>query len=250
MSSTFPPRDRTLLPVISGPQLRPGALPSPQVCAFAAGWLVYLMMMVWLMGRHGDFAIADRLYAWQGSTWMLREHWLTGSWIHVGGKRLSLALWLVLAGMLVAMWKRPAWRAWRRPLLILLASVLLSTVVVALIKRYVPMFCPWSLQRYGGTAPFIGLFDAWPAGVRRNACFPAAHASTGFAWIALYFFFLQVRPRWRWWGLAFGMSMGALFALAQELRGAHFLSHDLTTIMVCWGVSLLLYAGFKGKMLV
>lgn len=212
--------------------------------AFVVGCAIYLLAMVWLMGYHGDFVIADRLYAWHGGAWTLRYHWLTTGWIHTGGKRLSSVMFLFFTVMAMLIWRRPDWRVWRRPLIILLASVLLCTTLVAVIKRLVPMFCPWSLARYGGSETLVGLFQAWPAGIRPNACFPAAHASTGFAWIALYFFFLQVAPRWRGWGLAVGLTMGVVFSVSQELRGAHFLSHDLTTIMICWGVSLFMYMGF------
>lgn len=213
--------------------------------AWAFALLLYLVAMMWLMAGGGDLMMADRLYAFEGDAWHWRTHWLTAQWIHEGGKRLSWLLWLGTAVFTARVWSRSGWRAWRRPLLVLLFSVLLATSLVAAIKQAVPMNCPWDLQRYGGTAKLVGLFQAWPAGASRNACFPAAHASAGFAWIALYFFFLQVRPRWRGWGLGVGLAMGAVFAIAQELRGAHFVSHDLTTIMICWSVSLLLYAAFK-----
>ena len=80
----------------------------------------------------------------------------------------------------------------------------------------------------------------------RAACFPAGHASAGYAWMALYFFFLATRPQWRWLGLAVGIVLGLLFGVVQQLRGAHFLSHDLWTAVICWSCALggyLLYGG-------
>ena len=207
------------------------------------GLAVYLLAMSALMGLAGDFAIADRVYAWQGHAWQWRQHWLTNQLVHEGGKRLSWLMWLTVLAFTAVTWRRPSWRAWRRPLLVLLGSVLLSTGIVAGIKHAVPMACPWDLQRYGGGHAFIGLFDAWPTGRARTLCFPAAHASAGFAWVALYFFCLQQAPRWRLWGLGAGLLLGGIFGLSQELRGAHFLSHDLTTVMICWTVALLLHTG-------
>ena len=69
-------------------------------------------------------------------------------------------------------------------------------------------------------------------------CFPAGHASAGYAWVALYFFFLATRPAWRWRGLAIGLATGAVFGISQQLRGAHFLSHDIFAMIICWGVAL------------
>ena len=96
------------------------------------------------------------------------------------------------------------------------------------------MDCPWDLLRYGGQRPYVELLHLRPIGLTRGACFPAGHASAGYAWMALYFFFLMARPQWRWWGLAAGAGAGLLFGLSQQLRGAHFLSHDLWTAMICW----------------
>jgi membrane-associated PAP2 superfamily phosphatase len=38
-----------------------------------------------------------------------------------------------------------------------------------------------------------------------------------------------------------GLVAGGVFGAAQQLRGAHFLSHDLWTLATCWTVSLLLF---------
>lgn len=214
-------------------------------------WLVtaivlalYLIAIGWLMGWGGDFFIADALYRWQGGQWALREHWLTSGLLHTGGKRFTVLLWVATAGMaLLAFW-RERWRYLRRPLLVLLASVLLSTVLVALLKKAVPMDCPWHLLRYGGQLPFVGLWQARPSGLPVNACFPAAHAATAFAWVALFLFFRRVSPRWRWAGLAAALAVGFAFGFAQQLRGAHFLSHDLTSLLLCWCIALAVDAVF------
>ena len=36
---------------------------------------------------------------------------------------------------------------------------------------------------------------------------------------------------------AVGLAAGAVFGLAQQLRGAHFLSHDIASLAVCWAVA-------------
>src|SRR3546814_753944 len=57
----------------------------------------------------------------------------------------------------------------------------------------------------------------------------------------LFFFFGRTRPQWRWKGLAAGLCAGLVFGVSQQLRGAHFASHDAWTLMVCWLVALLLH---------
>lgn len=195
----------------------------------AAGWLVLL---------HGDLRIADRLYAWQGHAWALRRNFVTDSLIHVAGKRISALAWLGVAVAYAASWKVARLRAWRQPLLYLLVVVALGTGLVSALKHVTDIDCPWDIDRYGGLRPYINLLGARPPGLPRGLCFPAGHASAGYAWVALYFFFAAVRPAWRLPGLAVGLAVGAVFGFSQQLRGAHFMSHDLFTLAICWCVAV------------
>lgn len=193
---------------------------------------------------HGDAWLADRLYAWQGHRWTLQGSFVTEQVVHLLGRDLSAMAWLcVLAGWIVAC-TRESLAPWRRPLAYLAIATLLSTALVAWVKSWSNMDCPWDLVRYGGDRPYIGLFALRPVGLSRGICFPAGHASAGYAWMALYFFFLITRPRWRGFGLALGISLGALFGISQQLRGAHFLSHDLWTAAICWFTALGVYLLF------
>ena len=44
------------------------------------------------------------------------------------------------------------------------------------------------------------------------------------------------------WSLAAALLTGACFGLAQQARGAHFLSHDLWSALLTWLTALTLYA--------
>jgi len=228
----------------------PCALPAPGLAATRRGFLGRHLLIplllavaasVVLMAGNGDQWLADQLYRWEGSRWAFKDAWWTTHVIHRGGKNLS-----TLAGVLVMLALLRAcldarWKALRRPLLYLLLAVGLSTGLVSLLKSMTQMDCPWDLQRYGGLRPFIGLFEARPELLGRAACFPAGHASAGYGWVALYFFALQVRPRWRWVALATAVATGLAFGFSQQLRGAHFLSHDVWSLAVSWTVAVLLY---------
>lgn len=199
---------------------------------------VFVLAVCWLVPLRGDLWIADHLYAWEGHAWALRHGFFTESLAHVLGKRLSTLAWLGVAVAYAATWRVPRWRAWREPLLYLLAAVALSTGLVSALKHVTDMDCPWDIDRYGGLNPYVSLFAARAHDLARGQCFPAGHASAGYAWVALYFFFMAVRPAWRWLGLAIGLAAGAAFGFSQQLRGAHFLSHDVFTLAICWGVAL------------
>jgi membrane-associated PAP2 superfamily phosphatase len=207
--------------------------------------LVFAVAIMVLGPLHGDLWIADQLYAIEGHAWSLKDHFVTEHLIHMGGKRLSVLAWLAILIAWMMSWRAPALREWRRPLLYLWVSVLLATALVSAVKRGSGLDCPWDLLRYGGDRPYFGLFSSRPAWMPAASCFPAGHASAGYAWVSLYFFFLVLRPAWRWWGLAIGLAAGVAFGIAQQLRGAHFLSHDLWSLMICWSSALVLYMGMR-----
>jgi len=200
--------------------------------------LALLPLSAWLMAGGGDQRLADALYLAQGGQWRWQDAWLTEHLIHRGGRWAS-----VIGGLFVILAAVRAWRrhsAWRWPLATLAASIALSTTLISRLKAWTRVDCPWDLARYGGDRPLLGLFEARNA-AEASGCFPAGHASAGYAWLALYFFARRTRPAWRWPGLALGLAAGLLFGLCQQLRGAHFLSHDLWALALCWSVPLCLF---------
>jgi len=216
---------------------------APQFLRRHLGWplLVTLAASALLMAGGGDQWLADQLYRAEGHHWLLQNAWATRQLIHKGGKWLSAAATLVAILLCFHAWRHERAAAWRWPLLYLVLAVALGTGLVSLLKSVTNMDCPWDLVRYGGLREYVGLFASRPHGLPRGACFPAGHASAGFAWVSLYFVALLVQPAWRWRGLAIGLAAGAVFGVGQQLRGAHFLSHDLWTLATCWTVSLLLF---------
>ncbi|MBA3582265.1 MAG: phosphatase PAP2 family protein [Gammaproteobacteria bacterium] len=189
-----------------------------------------------------DFALADALFQWQDQEWNLRgAHWFK-TIFHDGGRYLSLSIGLLvlllwIAGAVVAVLK-----PYRRGFIYLLIAGLLSSAYIGLLKKFNPAYCPWDLLRYGGQHEYISPF-AWSQwGGVMGHCFPAAHASAGYAWIGIYFFCLVYASRYRWHGLVSALLLGTILGFSQQLRGAHFISHDVWTLMICWFNSLFWYA--------
>ncbi|OZT74788.1 phosphatase PAP2 family protein [Vreelandella boliviensis] len=205
-----------------------------------SAWLLFLIAMSVFSILNIDFTLADFLYRLQGNTWAWEETFITQDIIHKGGKWLSLAMGLGTLFLLIISIIVTRLKDYRTPLLYLFSATLLSALLVATIKHLVSMECPWDLIRYGGDRGFIGLLDIRPSSMPASACFPAGHASAGYTWIALYFFFAATRPHWRSAGLVLGLGLGVTFGFTQQLRGAHFLTHDLWTVMICWTVSFVL----------
>jgi membrane-associated PAP2 superfamily phosphatase len=136
-------------------------------------------------------------------------------------------------------------REWRRASGFVLLSMLLATLLVGGLKAVTNVDCPWDLAGFGGQNPYFALFADRPDTLAHAQCFPGAHASSGFALMCFYFVFLERSRRVARWMLAAGIAVGIAFSIGQEARGAHFLSHDLTSAAIVWFVQLALYAWYR-----
>ena len=236
---------------------RPGGAPhddAPRVDD--ARWWVWQLLVplallavatICLVPLDGDRWLADQVYAAEGGRWAFRNSFVATRVLHSGGKALSTIAWLVVFAMAVWSGTRANWKPLRRPLWLLVLSVAVSTLLVSTLKHLTGLDCPWDATAYGGTHPYFHLFQARPPEIKPSGCFPAGQASAGYAWVALYFFFASVRPAWRYRGLAIGIVFGAILGIAQQLRGAHYLSHDLWTLAICWFVALAIHRIFPGR---
>jgi membrane-associated PAP2 superfamily phosphatase len=147
---------------------------------------------------------------------------------------------LAIAGFLLSFCIE-ALRPHRRVWLFVALSLSLAPLTVTALKAASVKHCPWSLAQFGGYLPYIRLFETPPPGLEPGHCFPAGHASTGFALMSFYFVGrARGRAKAAWGGLAAGLIAGLALGSARMMQGAHFLSHTLWSGLVCWTVILLL----------
>ena len=181
-----------------------------------------------------DMAAASLFGSSHGFPW--RDHWLFADLLHEGGR---LASWLLALVLCLGVW----WRFGvlrRIPLsrrLQLVVSAFAAATVVSLVKSSSATSCPWDMHDFGGVAHLVPHWRGWsvPDGGSGH-CFPAGHASSGFAFLGGWFVF-RAWPRVAQLWLAAAAGAGLLFGLAQQVRGAHFMSHTLWTGWICWAVA-------------
>ncbi len=167
----------------------------------------------------------------------LHDNWFLVQVMHEGARALSwlLALLLVAGIFLPRGFLRRLDTGERTQLAL---GVIASALLVALIKQHSHTSCPWDAEAFGGVARHVsrwswGQWDGEP-----GHCFPAGHASAGFAFMSGYFVLARHLPRLAWrWLLMAGIA-GLLLGLAQQARGAHYMSHTLWTAWLCWTTGL------------
>lgn len=200
---------------------------------------------VWLLTSYPqtgwDLALSDYFYASSLHAFPLKNHYLLDAVLHTG---LKSALWFIPLALLGALlWSSldVEWQVYQRRMAWMLLSMVLALALIQWMKRQSIHACPWDLTRYGGQFPLLPLFANLPLGIKPGHCFPAGHASGGFALFAFYFGLRDSQPRWAYLALGLAFALGALMGWAQLMRGAHFLSHNLWTMWWVWMVQLALY---------
>ena len=178
-----------------------------------------------------DLVLARMVGAPDGFAW--RENWFLVHVMHKGGKHLS---WVIFIALLLAIfWPLGFMRRLdRRDRAQLVIATVAALALIAVMKRISHTSCPWSLREFGGAAQYI---SHWAWGVRDGGggrCFPAGHASAAFAYLGGYFVWRRTAPAVARGWLVCTLIAGLLFGLAQQWRGAHFMSHTLWTAWLCW----------------
>lgn len=195
-----------------------------------------------------DLWVQDHLYDFASKTWLVNAKApLPRLLCYTGPKALIIALGVGMAVLAAGpeRW-RERWRLRRRDLLIAVAVLATAPSLIATAKATTNIFCPYEIRRYDGFAPYVRVLESYPDGdrpSRRGRGFPAGHASGGFALLGLAG--LARTNRGRLAGVMIGLAAGGVMGGYQMFRGAHYLSHTLVTMCVCWLMFLLWRRIFK-----
>lgn len=192
-----------------------------------------------------DLAVQDRLYDFEVGRWRVDSRAPRPRLLFYDGPKA-----LIIAGgvAVLALALGPArWRRrWgvpaddgRRDLWVVFATLASGPALIGAGKATTDIFCPSEIRRYGGDVPYVKLCGAYPEGdrpARRGHCFPAGHASGGYALLSLAGLARTRRGRWR--GLAVGAVAGGAMGAYQMAKGAHYLSHTVVTLLTIWMIFL------------
>lgn len=142
--------------------------------------------------------------------------------------------------------RMPLGRVGRRHLFVTFFTIGLVPYFIGEVKQRSNIFCPSEIRRYGGDVPYIKVVECYPPDdrpARKGDCFPAGHASGGFALLAVAG--LARTRRGFWLGVALGLGAGWTMGLYQMFKGSHYLSHTVVTMFVAWIGFLLLRRLFR-----
>ncbi|WP_051278849.1 phosphatase PAP2 family protein [Chitinilyticum aquatile] len=199
--------------------------------------LVALLLLAINQFTDWDIRLTDYYYDTIQQRFPWRDAWLTAE---LGHHWLKLAFQLLGGALLLGMLRQ--WQtkkiqgiALRRSLVIGL-SIILVPSIIATLKHFSSLHCPWDIDRWGGHAPFLRLLDALPAGVAGGQCFPAGHATSALWLLGLIACWLPDQPRRALRMTPLLLAPGLLLGWLQQMRGAHLLSHTLWSVWLSWAI--------------
>lgn len=182
-----------------------------------------------------DLWLAKHFYNSTLRQWPYRDDWLLQTIIHKKGRTAIYVFGIgMLIGWLLSYRTNSRLLPYRKALAFLVVAGISGPLIVTYLKSHTHIYCPWDLTLFGGTKPHVLLFDHIPNTLSIGHCFPAGHSSLGFTLVNFYFFFWLVKPQYKFYGLAMSLMIGTVFGITQQIRGAHFLSHDVFTLAICW----------------
>ncbi|EHI3218716.1 PAP2 family protein [Salmonella enterica] len=194
-----------------------------------------------------DLMVADWFYLGMGHWMVAKQAFLPDLLLYSGLKKLLMAMLIYLlvaticrayhekkGNAITAKWLVPVTKFRVRELAYLVLTLILVPTVVASLKAYTHVVCPVHLTIFDGTLPYLPMLDSMRNTIP-DKCFPAAHASSGFALFA--FAFAPSLRRRRGAIIIVVMALGWAMGCYKMIIGDHFLSHTVVSMMLAWAMS-------------
>ena len=185
---------------------------------------------------HIDLSVQQWLFYHHGH-WLWDRHEAVAKLVFYDGiKALLITFTVAFASTLV--WpRRLLWRGARKgDIAVAVVAMIAIPLIVGVLKATTHVNCPRTLSLFGGEFPYRTLLESLfrSDGMYNQRCFPAGHASGGFALLSLVAVCpsRQGRQRVITWAVMLGWVMG-LYKMA---IGDHFLSHTIVSMVLAWGI--------------
>lgn len=204
-----------------------------------AAWIALSLLALLAWDASGLDMIVERWFG-DAQGFPLKSHWFVAQVLHEGGRWVSAAAIVAVLVNVFRPWpfarNMPASvRRWW------LAVTVICLLLIPTLKQLSATSCPWDLAEFGRSALHV---SHWAFGVNDGGpgrCFPSGHASAAFSLFGGWFALRGTSPRAARFWLAGVWFFGALFSVAQSVRGAHFPSHSMWTAWVCFTTTALLW---------
>ena len=198
-----------------------------------------------------DLLLTDYFFDTQQRIFPWDHTWFARNLMHGYVKNVLVWSGFILMGLAILDLVRPFAQLssiQRAKLRVIALSAFLEPILIKTLKEKSSMHCPWDIDRYNGSHPFLRLLDTIPDGWQAGHCFPAGHASSAMWLTALAVLWLPTNPKRATKAYLGGLSVGLILGWVQQMRGQHFLTHTLWTAWLASALAILLIAIFSRQL--
>lgn len=206
--------------------------------------IISILLLIFVIGffqfTNSDIMVQNYFYNFETKSWLIdKDEPILKFFLYDGLKQGLIIFGVFILILLIFFRKKEFVKEYKKGLIILLLSSIFVPTIVGSLKAITNTPCPCNIEHFGGEYPDIKVFDKYPEDFIQKSkakCWPAGHASGGFALMALFFFFKN--PRNQFFGLIGAITLGWSMGTYKMLLGDHFLSHTIITMILAWIIIL------------
>ncbi|MEJ2414696.1 MAG: phosphatase PAP2 family protein [Sulfurimonas sp.] len=206
---------------------------------------VVLVLSILFFGSSSlDEHIQNLFYNFNTKFWVLTPYDQPYEFIFYSGIKKLLIIISVLIFFSLAFYKKSQKiNAYKKGIIVIVLSAIFVPAIVGGLKSTTNMPCPRDEIQYGGVYPKTKIWEPFPQEVllqqhNQLKCWPAGHASGGFALMS--FFFLFTRKRNQYTALGVALVVGWAMGTYKMIIGDHFFSHTFITMVLSWLIILII----------
>ena len=189
-----------------------------------------------------DIFVQSFFYNFDKKNWLIdKDEPILKFFFYDGIKNLLLLFGVAILLSLIFFRKNSLIQEYKKGLIIVLLSAIFVPVIIGSLKAITNTPCPCNIVYFNGTYPEKKVFDSYPKDFVQKSkvkCWPAGHASGGFALMALFFLFKTPKNQKR--ALVAALIIAWSMGTYKMLLGDHFISHTVITMLMAWLIILII----------
>ncbi len=205
-------------------------------------FLLLVATILFFQYTNVDIVLQNYFYNFDTHKWLIDRNEPILKFIFYNGiKKLLIIFGISILFSLIFFRKKRIIQKYKKGLILVVFAAILIPTIVGALKATTNTPCPKNIEHFGGVYPDIKVLDSYPKTFKQKGkikCWPAGHASGGFALFSLFFLFKTEKNRKR--ALAIAMIVGWSMSFYKMFIGDHFLSHSIITMEIAWLVVLIL----------
>ena len=206
-------------------------------------FIILLFSIIFFGITDVDLSLQDKFFNFSTHKWILFSGEQPYKFLFYDGiKKLLIAFAISLLLALIFFRKTKLINDYRRGIIVVVLSAIFVPLIANSIKGQTNMPCPKNEIRYGGIYPRTAVWQNYTSQFKlhhkKSKCWPAGHASGGFALLSLIFLFHKRKSKILAGTTA--MIVGWSMGLYKMIIGDHFFSHTLITMILAWLIILLI----------